>query len=394
MISNDLKENSHISSKTEVGWGWYLPQKKSQLRSVQSSPFLGTCLFWFHRLKLSELLQRFKLRLFAKKGRNHPEKWENSFFFGGNLFSFRWVERPSTAVFFQKLCLFVFASLPGPTSPSQVIIETWESHTQPARSRGSTWLLSLLECLSPPSPFWGYGSSGKFQWKLPGKSTKRSTSTTKLPKAKKTWIFGCHDSFLIWKKNGKWKKHDQLTQLIHHFANLDRKKIHSWSSTGLLPDCCWSLRRSQWIDWMSGANFQCKKWIPPFFPLENLGNFKLVVFCFFLGGVGMQKKGPPFFFEHQHITALRELLTSCSGSTQSYFLFLACCNNWCNWCQTSSGCVSNQSRIFSNTRGHGPFSCSIRIWAHANDPVNWRVDSGSDSALSRFCCQLSLASNC
>lgn len=136
---------------------------------------------------------------------------------------------------------------------------------------------------------------------------------------------------------------------------------------------------------MSGANFQCKKWIPPFFPLENLGNFKLVVFCFFLGGVGMQKK----FFEHQHITALRELLTSCSGSTQSYFLFLACCNNWCNWCQTSSGCVSNQSRIFSNTRGHGPFSCSIRIWAHANDPVNWRVDSGSDSALSRFCCQLS-----
>ena len=72
----------------------------------------------------------------------------------------------------------------------------------------------------------------------------------------------------------------------------------------------------------------------------------------------------------------------------------SCCNNWCNWCQTSSGCVSNQSRIFSNTRGHGPFSCSIRIWAHANDPVNWRVDSGSDSALSRFCCQLSLASNC
>ena len=195
--------------------------------------------------------------------------------------------------------------------------------------------------------------------------------------------------FLIWKKNVVNEKTLPATQLIHHLPNLDRKEIHSWSSTGLLPGCCWSLRRSQWIDWISG-DVRCEFPMPNPQPLFSAGqNGKLQVGGVLFFGWGMQKKGPTFFFEHQHITALRELLTSCSGSTQSYFLFLACCNNWCNWCQTSSGWVSNQSRIFSNTGGHSPFSCSICIWAHANDPVNWRVDSGSD-----FCIFLDSAVNC
>ena len=239
-----------------------------------------------------------------------------------------------------------------------------------------------------PFAFLGLRLLRKISMKIARKINETFHKYHKTPQSKKNNEFlVAMTHFLIWKKKHVVnEKHDQRTQLIYHLPNLDRKKIHSWSSTGLLPDCCWSLSgltggqgkvRCEFPAAKSGSH-------PPFSAGRR----------WFLFGVGMQKKRPTFFFEHQHITALRELLTSCSGSTQSYFLFLACCNNWCNWCQTSSGCVSNQSRIFSNTRGHSPFSCSICIWAHANDPVNWRVDSGSDSALSRFCCKLSLASNC
>lgn len=128
---------------------------------------------------------------------------------------------------------------------------------------------------------------------------------------------------------------------------------------------------SQRIEWMSG-DVRCE------FPIEthpflaaDLG--KLQVGGCVLGGV--QQVGPTFF-QHQHQHCENSHLQGFLNP--SYFLFLAC-NNWCTWCQTSSW-ANNQSRIFSHVVTALPVAPSA-YWAHANNPVNWRVDSGSDSAV-------------
>lgn len=212
MISNDLKENSHISSKTEVG----IFQKKKNTHNwdpYKALHSLARASFGSTDWSFLSFSSASSFAWLAKKGRNHPEKWENSLFWVVILFLCFFhsdaSQRPSTVFFFQKLvCLWPCI----PTSPIYNHHRNIGSHSnQPINPTCSISGVDLafVSFGVPVSPFAFLGLRllrGNFNGILPGESTKRFTSTTKLPKAKKTWIFGCHDSFFDMKKMWIMKK--------------------------------------------------------------------------------------------------------------------------------------------------------------------------------------------
>ena len=187
LVSSPKKITTEIRTKLSIPW--HVPLLVPPTEAFWASPALQASPDWPRRVETTQ-----------KNGRI-PLFWVVILFLC--FFHSDASQRPSTVFFFQKLvCLWPCI----PTSPIYNHHRNIGSHSnQPINPTCSISGVDLafVSFGVPVSPFAFLGLRllrGNFNGILPGESTKRFTSTTKLPKAKKTWIFGCHDSFFDMKK--------------------------------------------------------------------------------------------------------------------------------------------------------------------------------------------------